>query len=103
MINVSHEEYEYKKNDELIDALSGITNFACNMGEILGPILSSLLTELYGFNTSTTVLTICYLMFGCFFIVSSGLLKTRTIISIGSDRFISLENLDNNRSISMLN
>ena len=82
MITVAQTEYEYENNEELIDALCGITNFACNIGEILGPIASGLMVDSIGFGGSMSSIGGVYIIFGIVFIKISGLFSSKSKLQL---------------------
>lgn len=61
MIEVAYEDYGYSQDHRLNDTLSGITNMSLCIGEILGPITSSLLYSLVGYSMAATIIacTVC--------------------------------------------
>lgn len=73
MIQVSHEEYGYSKDDILVDSLSGLSNMASDIGEILGPIISGGLISLIGFEKTGTLTAFTFVLYGIIYFFWSGL------------------------------
>ena len=50
--------YNIEYTEGLVDKISVFTNFICNAGEILGPILAGVLTEYFGFRLGFFVIAL---------------------------------------------
>lgn len=73
MIQASHEIYGYSKDDVLTDSLSGLSNMACNVGEIIGPLISGGLISVIGFENTGTITAFAFVLYGLVYLFGSGL------------------------------
>ncbi|OMJ76193.1 hypothetical protein SteCoe_24488 [Stentor coeruleus] len=78
MIKASHEIYGYSKDDILTDSLSGLSNMACNVGEIIGPLISGVLISIIGFEYTGTIIAFAFALYGIVYLFGSGLFKKWT-------------------------
>ena len=73
MISSATEEYGYTNDDILIDALSGLSGFACNSGEILGPIFAGTLINIIIYETTIVIAGAGFFAYGLLYLIGSGL------------------------------
>ena len=87
MINLSHTEYHIPKDDRLNDAISGIANISICSGEILGPMIGSLLPKLFKENIKyRATYFIVSVIFGIYAIIYVSLDKLLSRRKISSKR-----------------
>jgi MFS family permease len=48
--------YSIPNNEALLDSIAAATNFFCNIGEILGPLVAGILTQQFGFSASFLII-----------------------------------------------
>lgn len=65
-------ENGYAADDLMIDKLSAISNIACNIGEISGPICSGIVTDVIGLNNSCFILSISTFFYAVLYMFGSG-------------------------------
>ena len=73
MISSATEEYGYTNDDILIDAISGLSNFACNSGEISGPIFAGTLINITGYEATISSASAGFFAYGLLYLIGSGL------------------------------
>ena len=74
MIEVAHKDYNYKEDHRLNDTLSAIANISLCIGEITGPIVSSLLCDAFGFSTASTIVGFGVLVYAIIYLGLSDVL-----------------------------
>ena len=74
MVTSASEDYGYANDDILSDAISGLCNMACNVGEIIGPIFAGTLIDIAGFETTGTIVGFIFFLYGIVYLFGSGLL-----------------------------
>ena len=74
MITCASEDYGYANDDILSDAISGLSNMACNIGEIFGPIFAGTLIDIIGFETTGAIVGFSCFLYGIVYLFGSGLL-----------------------------
>ena len=52
-----------KYDDRLLDSISAITNFFCNIGEVAGPLVAGFISEEIGFSNGLSLIGIFSLAF----------------------------------------
>ena len=75
MIKCAHETYNYAKDDVLIDTLSGLSNIACNIGEIIGPLFTGIVSHSLGIESCGAIIAFCYFAYGIVYLFGSGLFR----------------------------
>ena len=74
MIKCTSEDYGYANDDILSDAISGLSNMACNIGEIFGPIVAGTLIDIIGYEITGAIIGFSYFLYGIIYLFESGLL-----------------------------
>ena len=74
MISSAVEEYGYVNDDILSDAFSGLSNFASNIGEILGPIFAGVLIDIISYETTMVIAAFGFFTYGFIYLIGSGLI-----------------------------
>ena len=59
IIDLATNNYGYKYDDLLLDSISALTNFFCNIGEIFGPIVAGLLSSYFSFSEGFAIIGVC--------------------------------------------
>jgi hypothetical protein len=75
MVQVASEDYGLFKDDILSDTLSSVSNVFCNLGEILGPIVTGLVVGFFGFEDTCTSMAFACLSYLIFYSLGSGLVS----------------------------
>ena len=75
MTKCAIEDYGYANDDLLSDAISGLCNMACNIGEIFGPIFAGALIDILGFDTTGIIVGFFVFLYGIIYLFGSGLLQ----------------------------
>ena len=85
MIDVSHTEYHIPNDDRLNDAISGIANISICGGEIIGPIMGSLLGKPFQsklkYRVTYLVVSLIFGIFGLCYLTFDNFLAKKTKIS----------------------
>lgn len=71
MMEVAYTDYHYSKDHRLNDTLSGITNMSLCVGEIFGPIVSSVLCYFFGFSWASSMIAIAAFLWGFVYLYCS--------------------------------
>lgn len=79
MIDLAFEEYDYPKDDKIIDELSGVSNIILNAGEIIGPMVSGLVYQYLGVENGFGIIGIVILSYLIIYMIGSGLLSNKKI------------------------
>ena len=74
MIKCASEDYGYANDDILSDAISGLSNMACNIGEIFGPIVAGTLIDIIGYEITGVIVGFSCFLYGIIYLFGSGLL-----------------------------
>lgn len=85
MLHVIEHDLPHLKGDELNNVASGYFNSFLGVGETLGPISASILTEQFGFRTAFDIVATLILIYCIFFLIyieeSEYMFKVRRLIS----------------------
>lgn len=65
MIRLASTEYGIKYDDLLLDSISALTNFFCNIGEFVGPFVAGLISEEVGFSNAACLAGVISFGFAC--------------------------------------
>lgn len=74
MISVTHDN-GYETDDILLDKIAVISNIACNMGEIMGPLFSGFVNDIIGLNESCAILALASFLYGLLYFFGNGMHK----------------------------
>ena len=74
LIQIANESYGYEKDDILSDSISSLSNISCNLGEIVGPVITGLLIGFIGFEETSTYIAFSCLLYSLAYFVASGLM-----------------------------
>lgn len=74
MVKSASEEYGYVNDDILIDALSSLSNMACNIGEIIGPLFTGVVADVIGLENTGVIVALSCFVYGIIYFFGSGLL-----------------------------
>lgn len=94
LIRSASEDYGYAHDDILVDALSGLSNIACDVGEIIGPIFAGVMADIIGMeNTGVIVAFSCFAYAGVYLIGSGliGKLRKKRKDKVNDEKMLSTE------------
>ena len=85
MIDISHTQYHIPNDDRLNDAISGIANISICAGEIIGPIMGSLLGKPFQsklkYRITYLAVSLIFGIFGIFYLTFDSFLANKSKIS----------------------
>ena len=85
--------YNIEYTEGLVDKISVFTNFICNAGEILGPILAGILTQYFGFRSGFFVISLFTFGFFLFYYFTMIFREKDMKIDVFDENFIQKEEI----------
>ena len=74
MIQIANENYGYEKDDMLSDSISSLSNISCNLGEIVGPVVTGVMIGFIGFEETSSYIGLSCLFYSLVYFFASGLM-----------------------------
>lgn len=89
MLKNANKIYKFEIDDVLTDTLAGLSNMSCNLGEILGPVVSGVLIDFVGFEMTGNIVAVLSIMYAVVYFLFSGLIMESRKVKTHNAKLIS--------------